>query len=215
VAGAIRRFLRPHEAGQGFEVSIAILLGIAALATAFAAYRGSLDGGNAIQSYTEGIALTDRSSKAYNAGTQELMQDQQIFLEFVKSTQTDDEDLAAYIQTTLMSDNLRAGVEWWADQPDNDKYPTPFTPDNPKYKIASYTEANTLDRQAKASFEAGQTSDTRGDRYTLVTVVLAASLFMLGIASVTRAFVVKFGFMVIGTLFLVGSIVQTAGIYWG
>jgi hypothetical protein len=203
-----------EEVTQTFEVVVAILLGVAALATAFAAYKASLDGGSAIQSYTDGIALTDRSSKANNQGTQELVRDQQIFLEFVKSTQTNDESLAAYIQTTLMSQNLRSGVEWWADQPDNDKYPTPFTPDNPKYNIAAYAEASKLDQQAKDSFAAGQRHDNRGDRYTLVTVILAAALFMLGIAAVARAWVVKLGFMLLGAAFLVGSLVQTARILW-
>ena len=210
----LRHLFREHQAGQGFEIVVASLLGIAALATAFAAYKASLDDGNSLQQYNQGVALTDKASQAYNEGTQELVQDQALFLEYVKAVQTDDEELAAYVQTSLMSDNLRAAVEWWADQP-GDEYQTPFVDENPKYMIESYGVADDLDKQAETAFNLGQRYDNRGDRYTLVTVILAAALFLLGIAAVARAWVIKYGFTFIGAVFLIGSMVQTGRILWG
>src|SRR3989338_7599760 len=168
----LRHLFRDHQASQGFEIVVASLLGIAALATAFAAYKASLDDGNSLQQYNQGVALTDKASQAYNEGTQELVGDQQLFLEYVKAVQTDDEELAAYVQTTLMSDNLRAGVEWWADQPDNGP-DTPFVDENPKYTIEAYGVADELDAEAQDAFRDGQQLGKRGDRYTLVTVILA------------------------------------------
>ncbi len=211
----LQTLLRPHESGQRFEILVATMLGVAALATAFSAYQASLDDGDSIQQYNRAVALTDKASQAYNEGTQELLQDEQIFLEFVKATQTDDEALAEYVQTSLMSDNLKKGVAWWADQPDNDKYPTPFTEDNPDYNIEAYARAADLDQQAEEAFDKGGSADERGDRYTLVTVILAAALFLLGVAAVARAWIIKYGFVAIGGIFLIGSIVQIGRIYWG
>lgn len=197
-----------------FEIVIAILLGLAALATAWAAYRASLDDGDSIKSYNQSVSMTDQASQAYNEGTQALVQDQQVFLEYVKAIQADDEELAAYVRETLMSDDLVKGLEWWEEQP-GDEHATPFVDENPSYTIAAYEEAAKLDEEAKRLFAKGKEFDDRGDRYTLVTVILAATLFLLGIASVTRVWVVKVGFMLIGTAFLIGSAVQLGRIYWG
>lgn len=209
----LRSAFARREAGQGFELAVATLLGIAAVATAFAAYKSSLDGGASATAYNEGIALNSLAAQSNLEGNQEFTQDQAIFLEFVKATQTDDEDLAAYIQTQLMSDNLRSGVEWWADT--GDEYPTPFTDDNPKYEIQGWVEGAKYDELALRRFDDGERLGTRGDRYTLVTVILAAALFMLGVAAVARAWAVKLGFCVVGAAFLVASLVQTGRILWG
>lgn len=209
----VRTAFKDREAGPRFELAVAILLGVAALTTAFAAYKSSIDGGSSAAAYNEGIALNSLASQSNLEGNQEYTQDQAIFLEYIKAVQTDDEELAEYILTQLMSENLRAGVQWWSDQ--GDQYPTPFTEDNPDYKIQGWIEGAEYDELALQRFNDGERLSTRGDRYTLVTVILAAALFLLGVAAVVRVWAVKLGFVLVGAVFLLGSLIQTGRILWG
>ncbi len=204
----------PRAEGRGFDVLIATLLGVAAVATAWAAYQAALADGRSSEQYNRSVALTDQASQSYNEGNQALVQDQAVFLEYVKAIQADDADLAAYVHDTLMSDDLVAAVDWWTKQP-GDTYPTPFVEENPAYDIAAFADASRLDDQATTAFRKAKAENQKGDRYTLVTVILAAALFLLGVAGVTRVRVVELGFLALGAVFLLGSLVQLGRIRWG
>ena len=68
-----------------------------------------------------------------------------------------------------------------------------------------------LDEAAAANEEANSIGDT-GDKYDFATVLLAASLFLLGVAGVFREFTLKVGLGSLGAIFLVVALVQVAGL---
>jgi hypothetical protein len=104
-----------------------------------------------------------------------------------------------------MSPQLRAAVVWWANQ---DKYKTPFVDANPKYKPAEFALGDNLSERSNALFEDAKETHKTSNRYDLVTVVLAAALFMLGVAGVLRHFGLRLAFFAIGTVFFVAGTVQ-------
>lgn len=204
--GGLRRFVE----GDRFDVVLAVLLGLAAVATAFAAYKAELRDGDSIKAFNEGIRATDKASQQTTEGNQQFAQDQAQFLEYAKAAQQDDTELVAYLRTSLMSEELVAGIEWW----ENDKGDanTPFVDENPKYAIAAYGEAERLDKQAGQRFEEAVDKDDEGDRYTLITVILATALFLYGIASVARVTTVKLGTAAAGAaIFLIALVLLVAG----
>lgn len=185
------------------EVLLAALLGIAAIATAFAAFKASLVGDEVISNYNQGIRKVDEASQLYNEGNQYQAQDQQVFLEWIKAIQVGDVDLADYIQQNLMSQELLAGLEWWEQSPDA---PTPFVPENPDYFLVQYDEAVALDEEVDAHFAAAAEADDENDQFELVTVLLAIVLFFLGLAGVIKRKGLQNGLMAVGALGLVGSL---------
>ena len=72
----------------------------------------------------------------------------------------------------------------------------------------SYGEAQALEEESKQLFADGTKKDDTGDEYTLATVILATSLFLLGVAGVFRVFYVRVALMLMGTLLLVIPIIQ-------
>lgn len=192
---------------ERLQILLAILLGFTALLTAWAAYRGDLYGGDSLIRFNEAVQLTDQSGQAYNEFNQNLVEDTNTFLQFAISAQGDSAQAnatTAYIKT-LFRDEFVPAVEWWADR--TDKYDTPFVEQNPEYRSVALAQSEALDKQAKKKFNEGKNLDDTGDTYVFWTVILAASLFLFGIAGVTSARPVFWGASSIGVVLLAIAIV--------
>src|SRR3954452_7011087 len=86
------------------ELLAAILLGLAAVATAWAAFQGSQYDGQMLTSFTDANLNLSDSNQAYSAGDQVYFNDQTLFLEYERALNNDDPDYAAYVRDSLMRD---------------------------------------------------------------------------------------------------------------
>jgi len=208
---------RPEVERHGhfwLEVAIASVLGMTAVATAFSAYQAGKSERGTVAHYNEGIRDSSVSTGVLLEAEQTLGADQAIFLEYAKAAQQDNLELAAYLLNNLMSKNLRAAVLWWSDDR-SDKYKSPFVDANPKYDRSGFKIGNHLSDQSDKLFAQAQKSHKTSNRYDLVTVILAAALFMLGLAGVLRHYGLRLAFFGIGLLFFAGGAVQILRIVTG
>ena len=194
---------------QRLELAIAMLLGAAAVLTAIAAFQADSRGGDATTEYNLGIRSADAASQAFTEGTQQLVQDQALFLEYAKAANTGDDDLALYLRESLFSAELEAGVAWWEEQPDDeDSAPSPFVEENPDYVIVGYEAGAELEAETEQHFADAARFDEEGGEYTLMTVILAVALFLLGITAAISVFAIRVGMVAVG-----GGITLAAAIW--
>jgi len=186
------------------EIAIATILGLTAVATAFSAYQSGKSERETVAHYNEGIRDSALSTGVLLEAEQTLSNDRSLFLQYVSAAQTN-RDLARYYLNSLMSPELKAAVVWWAKQ---DKYKTPFVDANPKYKPTDFVLGNKLSDQSNELFAEAKKTHKTSNRYELVTVILAAALFMLGVAGVLRHYGLRLAFFTIGTIFFVAGAVQ-------
>jgi hypothetical protein len=186
------------------DIILAILMGVAAIATAFAAFRASLISDEVISNYNQGIRKVDEASQLWNEGNQFRAEDQAVFLEWMKAVQTDDIVFADYIQNNLMSADLLSGLEWWNEELD---VSSPFVEENPNYQLVQFDQARKLDVAVDKHFKDAAKADKDSDYYEFVTVLLAVALFFLGIAGVAHSPTLQKRFMGAGGLLLVASLV--------
>ena len=201
------------------ELVIAVLLGIAAIVGAIAAYWGHIAEGHSVTHYNEGIRTASDSALFYNQGNQRLVQYESIFQEYAKDayqgTKTGDYTFAIYIQSQLMDQRLSKMVTWWTTGTNTKKYHSPFVDADPYYVIPEFTKGAQLDRETARLFTDGKNEDKKSNRYTLVEVLIASALFLYGIAGVTRGYSIKLGFLALGFVLFVLSVVQIARVRWG
>lgn len=201
------------------ELVIAILLGLAAIVGAIAVYWGHAAEGKSISLFNEGIRSSSDSNLFYNQGNQRLIQYQTIFQEYAKDayqgTKTGDYTFPAYIQTTLMDQRLSKMVTWWTQDGNTKKYHSPFVEADPYFGIPEYVKGAELDKQTSSFFREGRRNENKSNRYTLVEVLIATALFLYGIASVTRRYAIKLGFLGLGFVLFVLSVVQLGRVRWG
>jgi len=212
----------PHAGGHGgndekvggfrLELVIAVLLGLAAIVGALSAYLGHVAEGHSIKHFNQAVRSTNDANLFYTQGNQKLIQDQAIFLEYAKAAVTHQDVFAAYVQKTLMSYTLKKAVTWWETGKNTDKYASPFVDQDPVYVIPDYARASELDKQTNERFAEGKKDEDRSNQYTLVEVLIASALFVYGIASVTRRFTIKMGFLAMGVVLFALSVAQLVNV---
>ena len=203
------------DKSETLQILLAVLLGAAALATAWAAYRGELYSGDSVILLNRSTQTSDRASQSFNAAETVFVQDVNLFTQFAIAAQSPaTSDNATYLKETLMRPALVKMVEWWAET--GDEVESPFVKQDPHFVAPTANpRGRALRDQAREEFSRARELDDTGDEYVLYTVIFAASLFLYGIASVAASRKVMFASMGVGgVLFvagLVGLVSTTAG----
>jgi hypothetical protein len=189
-----------------FEIVLAVLLGLAAIATAFAAYMTELRDGDALKNFQEGNRVADQASQRLNEASANRNEDQ-IVTTFVLQAALDNPDAAEEVGNALVdeigSEELKAAFKGCDADPNCDVPPI----DSEHYVLPAFAEADELDKQSDELFAEANRHDEKGDNYALVTVLLATSLFLYGVSAVASARVVKLGTAGAGALIFLGSLV--------
>ena len=172
------------------ETIAVILLDLAATATAWAAFQGGQYDGQLLTAFTEATLNLNDANALYNEGTKTYIEDELVFLRYVEAINEDDLELVS-------------AIEWW--ETDGAEHDTPFVEENPNYVLESYTQADELAVATDESFSEGEEANNTGDTCNLITVLLAASLFVLGIATSFKVLPVRMALIVIGAVIFVGS----------
>jgi len=190
------------------EFFAAIILGIAAVLTAFAAYQSSLKDGEALTGYTDSIRTLNDANAFFSQGDVQSGKDNQLFVAYAEAVQTGNVDLADYL-TTLMRPEMYDAVQWWLE---TEEAITPFDDleDNP-YVIGSYIEAHQLEDEASATFDDANEKGEEGDKFQLATIILAVCLFFGGIANIFKQRLAQRGLLVVAVGLLVAGSAVLAG----
>jgi hypothetical protein len=174
------------EGWNWVELTAAILLGIAGIFTAFAAYKGSLADGNALQGYTKSSKTTAEANGSYNDYSSTYNADKALFTQYQLQVELGNQDIADVIKANMFSVELEAATDEWLQIPE-DTDGAPATPlDSDFYKIEALDDATALYEQAEAEFDEAAQIDDQGDFFDLAGVFFAISLFFAGIAALFK-----------------------------
>ena len=198
---------RSERRSRMLELGAALVLGLSATATAFAAYESGELGGDAIAGYSEANNLTSQSADVYGDANGQFNYDRGLFLSYAGYLVTGDTDTADVFRSQFMSENLQATIDWY-DQT-GDEVTDPFDEDaGSPYALPEYAQGNDLAAQSDTVFAAARASDEKGGQFDVATVLLALSLFFAGIASVFRSVLPQAVMLGVGTLGLVAGLIQ-------
>ena len=165
-----------------FEIVATVLLGLAALATAWSGYQASLWDGIQSSDYTQASGLRTRASLAHTEANQVRLADLSIFENYVDALIDGDAELTAFYRDRFRPEFEVAFDAWEAEDPLNN----PDVPASPlgmdEYRLAQDDEYEDLTRQAEATFERGEQANNYSDAYTATTLFFAASLFFAAIS---------------------------------
>ncbi len=218
---AERKYAEEKQWKDRFQVVIAFMLGIAAVAIAWTSYQSNLLSGDAQKEFAKSAASISESSGWYDEGVQRENHDLNLWVEFAKADRSGDKLMASYIQESLMDDNLYDAVEWYQKAPDEVDSPflnpkedkdelseevmnSKWLKENPTpYEIPEYEEGDKKYDQSKREKKEGEKLDKWGDDFDAVNVILALALFMFGIATVFDSRKVAYGITFFGLFFLV------------
>ena len=204
------------------ELLTAVLLGVVSVTTAYASFQAALYDGETAKQFTEGQNSQTEAESLYLEANQQYIRDVQLWDRMTElSIEMGDPDPAraaiaqAQFQTLefqSVSEELSAAIDWSNQQNDAnpDEYASPF--DSEDYQNALYSAWAAEDDKSIAAFKAGDVADKHGDTLTLTTVLMAISLFLLGVAAVARQLRVQFILIGVSMVIYVVSLVMMLGV---
>jgi len=190
-----------------FELAATLLLAVAAVATAWAAYQSARWHGEQARAQSASIAARVESTRAANVANRQGQVDVALFTQWVDAYAREEDELAAFYRKRFRPEFVPAFVAWVATRPrkNPDAPLSPFA--MPEYKLAATTMADQLEAKAAAASVKAGTDIQRADNYSLAVVLFAASLFFAGVSTrlhdrTPRTIVLGLGY----TMFLASAI---------
>lgn len=198
------------------ELITAILLGVTAILTAWAAWIGSLHGGNQATNYAQSNNVAADGNSRYNEAAQHVMQDMLLWneisdlqLEIMYAEDIGDEDTANVAKYKLfykcddnLTEDMAAMLGWDSDlayeyavEGDVTAYVDEWmTLDEAVvspftyegFEDAYYEDAMYFIDQSNELLAEGQKDNANGDAFNLVTVIYSVTLFLLGVVGLFK-----------------------------
>jgi hypothetical protein len=205
---------------SNFELIIVVLLGLVSVATAYASFQAALYDSQMAGAYAKGQSATASAESLYLEANQQYIQDVQVWSRLTElSIDMDNADPSIaqsasdkfdtlYFQS--VGETLDAAITWSSEQntADSATYSGPF--DSEDYMVAMFTPYLDATAEAEAMIAEGDVFNTHSDRLTLNTVMMALSLFLLGIAAVVRGARSQVVLTAVATVIFAISLVLTA-----
>jgi hypothetical protein len=198
---------------QRFELVIAILLGLAAVVGAVAAYQTGIKDGDTLDAFQRGNRTADRASRLKAEVATKRAEDQIVSTFAIQAVVNATVAGGGEEESTAAAEDLGDALIEEIGSPelvtafkkcDADDACDSAPIDSKYYVVPDAKTASDLDKQADELFATATTADKEGDDYSLVTIFLATSLFLYGVAAVGRGRSVKLGMASLGgVIFLV------------
>lgn len=203
------------------ELLTAILLGVVSVTTAYASFQASLYDGETAKQFSAGQNSQTEAESLYLEANQQYIRDVQLWDRMtelqIEIDNVPEQAAASQLKYdtllfTSVSETLNKAILWSADQnvADPSTFTSPFASDD--YQAALYGAFVEEDDKSVAAFEAGDAADKNGDALTLTTVLMAISLFLLGVAAVARQLRVQIILIGVSMAIYVVSLVMTASV---
>jgi hypothetical protein len=210
-----QRFLRAH-----LEFVIALLLGLVSIVTAYASFQATVYNGETAKYYADGTSERTKAESYFVEDNQTFVQDAQLYDQLTAlriDESSGDPQIAASATTKYdtiyaqsVSDAFDEAIKWAEKQDESD--PTAFAnpTDYGKYVDDLFADYKDLKAGSINTLARGDTTSGVSDRLTLNTVLMALSLFLLGIAALVRVFRMKITLVSVAVVIFLVAAIATA-----
>jgi hypothetical protein len=190
-----------------FELAATVLLAMAAVATAWAAYQSARWHGEQAKAQSGSIAARVESTRAENVANRQGQIDVALFTQWVDAYARNETELEGFYRKRFRPEFQPAFQAWVATKPRrNPSAPlSPFA--MPQYKLAATAKSDRLEARAAAFSTRVGLLIQRADNYALAGVLFAVSLFFAGISTRLRSPTPRMVVLGLGYALFLGSVI--------
>ena len=201
---------RKGRGARHFELAATVLLAVAAVSTAWAAYQSARWHGEQARGQSASIAARVESTRAANVANRQAQIDVALFTQWIDAYARDETELAGFYRKRFRPEFQPAFDAWVATKPRvNRSAPlSPFA--MTQYKLEANAQADRLESQAAAASQDVGRFIQRADNYSLAVVLFAASLFFAGISTRLRTPTTRMVVLGLGYALFLGSSIWIA-----
>lgn len=191
---------KPAEKTDRLEQVASIVLAVAVILVAWAAFQAGKWSGEQSIKFSEAGAARTESTRADTRGGQLVQIDVAMYIDWVTALSNEIRDglvpdiatqayeptrgtVSGFLYLRMREEFQPALDAWLATDPVNNQAapPTPF--DMEEYVVPELIEAERLTAEADLAAKDARTANQNGDNYVLTAVLFAATLFFAGVAS--------------------------------
>jgi hypothetical protein len=187
-----------------------VLLALATVGTAWAAYQSRTWTGEQSQGYSHATAKRIAVNRSAALANRQVQIDVATFIQWVDARQRGDLRLADFYRARFRDEFKPAFTAWLAAKPLTNAAapPTPFA--LPQYRLQAAAEADRLDALAAKDSEQAKSANQRADNYMLAVVLFASALFFAGISGKVQTRGARAAILGLGCVLFLGTVVLIA-----
>ena len=199
-----------HPRLRLLEIVATVLLALATVATAWAAYQARQWTGEQSQGYSHATADRIKVNRVSALANRQVQIDVATFIQWVDAHEQNRAELAAFYRKRFRAEFRPAFAAWLATKPFEraSAPPTPFA--MRQYRLKATAEADRLDARAAAASEQAKSANQRADNYMLALVLFASSLFFAGISSKLQTTGARTTVLGVGCLLFLATVIWVA-----
>ena len=200
----------PVEANRSerwLELISTVLLALATVATAWAAYQSRQWTGEQAQGYSHATATRIAENRTAALANRQVQIDVATFIQWVDAHARHDTSLADFYRARFRDEFEPAFIAWLATKPFTTPTapPTPFA--MPDYRLQASAEAQRLEADAGAGSEQAKSANESADNYMLAVVLFATSLFFAGISTKMPSLGARATLLGLGCVVFLGTLI--------
>jgi hypothetical protein len=174
------------ERSERLELVATILLGVATVASAWCTYQSELWNSEQLEGMAKANIADTESLRATGVANRNAIVDAATFANLLQFEARGDQRAASYILSHARPPFRPVLEEWYSRR--NGKTLPPGSPfDDPRYREEMEAPATTLRETALAVLRKANEANANSDRFVMRTVLLALSLFFLGLSGQLHA----------------------------
>jgi hypothetical protein len=195
-----------NAAGRRLELGATVLLALATVATAWAAYESRQWTGEQSQGYSRATTKRIAVNRVSGLANRQVQIDVATFIQWVDAHARHERSLAAFYRARFRDEFKPAFAAWLAARPFTNPQapPTPFA--MPEYRLKTDAEATDLELTAAAASLQAKDANQNADNYMLAVVLFASSLFFAGIATKLQTTAARRAILALGVILFVGTV---------
>jgi hypothetical protein len=192
------------------ELLAAVLLALAAVATAWSSYQASRWNGEQAKAFGRANAARIESTRASGLAEAQTQIDVATFIQWVDAYALGERRLADFYFKRFRKEFKPAVDAWVATRPlrNPDAPLTPFA--MPQYRLAANEEAERLESEAETNATEARTNVQRATNYVLAVVLFATALFFAGMSARLRTRRLRIAMLAFGLVVFVGTALWVA-----
>ena len=192
------------------ELAAAVLLALAAVATAWSSYQATRWNGEQAKTASRVNKVRVEAARADGLARSQTQIDIATFIQWVDAYAQDKTELANFYRTRFRPEFKPAFAAWVASRPlrTPGAAPTPFA--LPQYRLAAAADAARLDADEEVLAAEVRRDIQRASNYVLGVVLCAVALFFAGISTKLTAPGLRIAMLALGWLVFAGAVVWIA-----
>lgn len=170
-----------------WNVSLAVILGVAAIVAGITAWRGTVLNGHAVENFTLSTQATNNANTETQDAERSITNQRALFLEYEQSLKAGDAVRARAVYS-LMDPGTQNAIDWWAVQPVANRPLTPFDSANPDWSSPqAIIDARTSLTEANDTLELANEELARSHSLELLAALLTITFLAGGLSGVFQS----------------------------